>query len=71
VKIAQLTYHLCKYTHMSAVSFVTVSTSNHNSDNRALDAGGSVAHAFYHLPQSCEKYVNSQATFQNKQQTNQ
>jgi len=53
----------CKYTHMSAVSFVIVSTCSHDSDNRALNAGGSVAHAFCYLPQSCEKYVNSQATF--------
>jgi hypothetical protein len=50
------------YTHMLAVSFVIVPTSSHNSDSRALNAGGSVAHAFYHLPQSCGKYLNSQAT---------
>jgi len=53
----------CKHTHVLAVSFVIVLTSNHDSDNKALNAGGSVAHAFYHLAQSCGKYVNSQATF--------
>jgi len=60
-----------KYTHILAVSFFILSTSNHDSDNRTLNAGGSVAHAFCHLPQSCEKYVNSQATFKtSSKQTN-
>ena len=62
VKIFQLTYHLASTPTCWPPVFFIVLTANHESDNRALDAGGSVAHAFYHLPQPCGKYVNSQAT---------